>query len=312
MCILNNVVNPMLNVLGTKKGANQRLNFGGALNSLGGTLAPAIGGLVIGAAAANEISISAANPLLFIALGIFISVGVGLFFVNIPEPNIVNNKKDINEKYSALSFVHLRFGIIALFFYVGMEVTIPNIAFLYMTDPISKTGLAIDSNIAGVLVGTYWLLMLFGRLIGGMLGKIFSSRQMLITVSSITSFLLILAILIPETIMIKAPTLTSSLRIEFFQVPLSIMLLVLIGLFTSVMWPCIFNLAVDGLGKYTNQGSGLFMTMAVGGGVIPLLHGQIADMIGFHNSYFVPFVAAVIILFFGLKGSKNVNTNIPV
>ncbi|MDD3319867.1 MAG: MFS transporter [Paludibacter sp.] len=312
MCILNNVVNPMLTVLGSKKGANQRLNFGGALNSFGGTLAPAIAGLLIGSAASGQISISAVNPLLFLALSIFILVSIGLFFVEIPEPIIAKKIKGEKDQHSALSFRHLKFGIIAIFFYVGLEVSIPNIAFLYMTDPVSSSGLAIQNGVAGVIVGTYWLLMLIGRLIGGALGKIFSSRQMIITVSSVAIFLITVAILIPENILVKMPAINGSFGVEFYLVPFSILLLTLTGLCTSVMWPGIFNLAVDGLGKYTNQGSGLFMTMAFGGGIIPLLQGRIADIIGFQQSYIVPLAAAIIIFLFGFWGYKNINLNIPI
>jgi len=307
MCILNNVVNPMLTVLGSKEGANQRLNFGGALNSMGGTLAPMIGGLLIGSAAAGQVSIAAANPLLFLALGIFVVVGVGLFFVNIPEPVIAKKIKGNKDQYSAMSFRHLKFGIITIFFYVGLEIAIPNISFLYMTD-----GLSIPSGVAGVIVGTYWLFMLIGRLIGGALGKIFSSRQMIITVSIAASILIIGAILLPETILVKMPAIDSKFGIEFFEVPIGIMLLTFVGLCTSVMWPGIYNMAVDGLGKYTNQGSGLFMTMVFGGGLIPLLHGQVVDMVGFQLSYFVPLICTIIIFLFAFWGSKNVNKEIPV
>ena len=312
MCILNNVVNPMLTVLGSKKGANQRLNFGGALNSLGGTLAPAIAGLLIGSAASSQISISAVNPLLFLALGIFILVSIGLFFIEIPEPIIARKNSNDKNQHSALSFHHLKFGIIAIFFYVGLEVSIPNIAFLYMTDPISNSGLAIQNSVAGVIVGTYWFLMLIGRLVGGALGKVYTSRQMIITVSSVAIFFLTAAIIIPENILVKMPAINSSFGVDFFLVPISILLLTLTGLCTSVMWPGIFNLAVDGLGKYTNQGSGLFMTMAFGGGIIPLIQGRIADLVGFQHSYIVPLLASVFIFIFGFWGYKNINLKIPV
>jgi MFS transporter, FHS family, L-fucose permease len=311
MCILNNVVNPMLTVLGSKEGANQRLNFGGAINSIGGTLAPAIGGILIGSAISGQVSISAANPLLFLALGIFLVVGIVLLFVKIPEPPIIR-KKDEKSEFSALSFRHLRFGIIAIFFYVGMEVAIPNISFLYMTDSSSNSGLGMDSGAAGVIVGTYWLLMLVGRLIGGAFGKIFSSRQMVLTVSTTACLFIAGAIFLPETIIVKMPAVNSSFGLDFYNVPIGIMLLTLCGLCTSVMWPGIFNMAVDGLGKYTNQGSGLFMTMVFGGGVIPLVTGQLADMSTFRMSYIIPLFAAFIILMFALWGYKNVNKNIPV
>jgi FHS family L-fucose permease-like MFS transporter len=308
MCILNAVVNPMLSVLGSPEGANQRLNFGGALNSLGGTLAPVLGGLVVG----NILSpkISDANPLLFLAMGIFALVFLVLSMVKIPEPHLVIADKDKAHKtHSPLSFTHFKLGMLAIFIYVGVEVSISNTTLNYLIN-----GLSFDKGVAGSVVGTYWLLMLVGRLLGGALGKTFTSKQMLTTVSLVAILLVIGSILIGTESMTQLPAFSSkTLSFEMTQVPLSILLLILCGLCLSVMWPGIFNLATSGLGKYTAEGSGFFMTMVFGGGIIPLIQAFIVDKTtSYPVSYWVVVIGLGIILFYALVGSKNVNTDIKV
>lgn len=307
MCMLNATVNPMLTVLGSSERANQRLNFGGSINSIGATLAPIAGGMVIGNIAGANIT--DANPLLYIAMGIFALVFVVLLLVNIPEPHIKKETKS-KEKHSALSFRHFIIGMIAIFFYVGVEVSIANTTNMYLTASANKGGLGFDTGIAGAIIGTYWFLMLIGRLLGGILGAKFSSKQMLTTVSSLGLILVILSITGLGS-MVKMPALTSSLSVVMADVPLSILLLVLCGLCTSVMWAGIFNLATKGLGKYTAQGSGFFMTMVFGGGILPLIQGRVADSLGYQQSYWVVVAGIAVILFYALVGSKNVNKNIP-
>ncbi len=307
MCILNAVVNPMLSVLGSEDGANQRLNFGGALNSLGGTLAPLLGGLVVGNIASP--SISDANPLLFLSMGIFALVFIVLSLVQIPEPHVTKTAGE-KDTHSPLSFRHFKLGMLAIFLYVGVEVSISNTTLNYLTN-----GLNFDKGIAGSIVGTYWLLMLVGRLLGGVLGKTFTSKQMLIFVSIGALALVISSILTGGTsTMASLPAFSSStLSFVMTPVPLNILLLILCGLCLSVMWPGIFNLATLGLGKYTALGSGLFMMMVFGGGILPFVQAAVVDSTGsFPTSYWVVVVGLAYILFYALVGSKNVNTNIKV
>jgi len=312
MCTLNAVVNPMITVLGSEKGANQRLNFGGALNSFGATIVPILGGMLMGSAARSTMSISDANPLLFLAMGIFAVVFLVLFFVDIPEPHIIKKEDKAMHKHSAMSFRHFVLGIITIFIYVGVEVGIPNIANLFMTASADKGGLGMDTGIAGTIVGTYWFLMLIGRLVGGALGKVFTSKQMLAFVSSLGLILILGAIYLPLEIKVRMPVVTSELAFEFAEVPVSVMFLILTGLCTSIMWPGIFNLATKGIGKYMAQGSGIFMTMVVGGGILPLVQGYLADMFGYLNSYWLIIASLAFMLYYALIGSKNVNTDIPV
>jgi FHS family L-fucose permease-like MFS transporter len=387
MCLLNTVVNPMLNTLGNggKKG-NQLILIGGTFSSLSATIVPVLIGYFIGNAVRPNIS--DANPALYIAMGTFALVFIVFTLVDIPEPHL--SKKDeskVKDKYSPLSFRHFILGAAAIFIYVGIEVGISNISNLFMTTKteaqakdyitefqkqqsdatylaqikadanaavavadkagkekspdvkekvktakkmdskiISKEdyekvvkvdkdkvyGLGIDATIAGSVVGTYWFLMLIGRFIGASLGARFSSKNMLTFVSLLGLLFVLLAIFIPESNQIDMPVFKSDISFGMEKVPLGIMFLVLCGLCTSVMWGGIFNLAVEGLGKYTAAASGIFMVMVCGGGVLPLIQGQIADMAGYMASYWVIFAGLAFLLFYALVGSKNVNKDIPV
>ena len=313
MCMLNVVVNPMLNTLGGGgKRGNQLLQFGGAINSIGATIVPVLVGYLIGTIS-SETSIANANPALFLAMGIFALAFIVLFSMNIPEPHaaaaVANGVKN---SHSPLSFRHFVLGAIAIFLYVGIEVGIPNIANLFMTGSTEANGLGIDTTTAGSVVGTYWFLMFIGRLTGGSLGAKFSSKGMLSFVSLLGLVFVLLAIFIPETQMENMPVFKADISFGLAQVPMSIMFLILCGLCTSVMWGGIFNLATEGLGKYTAAASGIFMVMVCGGGILPAIQGWAADAVGYIQSYWVIVLAIAYLLFYALVGSKNVNTDIDV
>lgn len=311
MCMLNTVVNPMLNTLGGggKKG-NQLIQTGGSLNSVAATIVPVLVGYLMGAEASQR-TIEKANPALFLAMGIFALVFIVLFIMNIPEPHLEGRVKTKNE-HSPLAFRHFVLGAIAIFVYVGIEIGIPHFANLFLTSDLTNGGLAIDPTIAGSVVGTYWFLMMIGRLAGASLGAKFSSKSMLVTVSSLGLIFVLLAIFLPVSTTVSMPVFQSNISFGFAHVPLGVMFLVLCGLCTSVMWGGIFNLAVEGLGKYTEAASGIFMVMVCGGGILPLIQGAIADSTSYIASYWVIFVAIAYLLYYALIGSKNVNTDIPV
>ena len=307
MCMLNTVVNPMLNTLGGggNKG-NQLIQLGGSMNSLAATIVPILVGYLIGEAASA--TISDANPALFIAMAIFALAFIIIFFSHIPEPELEAAKANPQVKAEgtlqsikgALSYRHFVFGIIAIFVYVGVEVGIPNIANLYMTSP----EVGITAGVAGTVVGMYWLLMLVGRLVGGAIGGKVSSRAMMITVSSVAICFLLLGMFLPEGKMVAFPAVTSDLSFSLVDIPVGVVFFVLCGLCTSVMWGSIFNLAVEGLGKYTSIASGLFMVMVCGGGVLPYIQGAVADAFGYIDSYWVLVIAVAYMLFFALFGSR--------
>ena len=314
MCMLNTVVNPMLNTLGGGGNrGNQLVQFGGSCNSIGATIVPVLVGYLIGGQVETA-SISDANPALFLAMGIFALAFIVFVFVRIPEPHLAAaaEMKKEKDKHSPFSFRHFLLGTLAIFFYVGVEVGIANTANLFMTESVDKGGLGIDTTIAGTIVGTYWFFMLIGRLLGGAIGSRVSSRAMLTTVCAVAGLFILLAIFSPLTSTVNMPVFKSDISFGLAEVPIGVMFMILCGLCTSVMWGNIFNLAVEGLGKYTAAASGIFMVMVCGGGILPLIQGYVADGFGFLSSFWVIIVALAYMLFYAQVGSKNVNKDIPV
>ena len=321
MCMLNTVVNPMLNTLGGggKKG-NQLIQFGGVGNSLAATFVTIFVGALVGDA--SKAHISDATPALFVALGIFLLVFIVLSFVRIPEPELdkaseASGKQAVSpagKRYSAFSFRHFNLGIIAIFLYLGVEVGIPTYVLQYLSTATDAAtpGFGMDSGVAASIAGVFWLMMLIGRLCGGLLGGRFSSRTQILFVSSVCILFIVLGMLLPTTSTVRFFGFEGSTgHFVSADIPVGMMLLVLCGLCTSVCWGGIFNMAVEGLGKYTSVASGMFMTMVCGGGILIPLQGAIADISGsFLVSFLVPLVCAVYILFYALVGYKNVNKDI--
>lgn len=302
MCLLNIVVNPMLNTLGGGgKRGNQLIQFGGSCNSIGGTLAPIILGYLIGGSAAAA-QVGDAAPAMLAAMLIFLLAFVIISLTKIPEPHIETPEqraaaKANKDQYSPLSFRHFVLGAIAIFFYVGVEVGIPNTANLYMSN-----NPAVGPAIAGTVVGLYWLMMMCGRLLGGAIGGKVSSKAMLVAVSSLAIVMLLCVMFFPETWVVT---------FKGIALPVSMILMFLCGLMTSVMWGAIFNLAAEGLGKYTPAASGIFMALVCGGGILPFFQNLLADHTDYLISYIVPIAGLLYILFYALIGSKNVNKDIP-
>lgn len=319
MCMLNAVVNPMLNTLGGGGNrGNQLVQFGGVCNSFAAVAVTIMMGSLIGDA--TKAKISDATPALFIALGVFAVAFVVLLVSDIEDPEDVSEpstevKKNTHEQYSAFSFRHFVLGIIAIFCYLGVEVGIPTYALQYLVTAKDATtpGLGIDATIGGTIVAVYWFLMLIGRLLGGAVaGNMKSSTQ--ITVVAITAMVAVGAgMTLPQDITISMPGINwSSLSVVTAEVPMSIFFFIIVGLCTSVMWGGIFNMAVEGLGKYTSIASGAFMTMVFGGAVLVPLQGLIADKTGnYLTSFVLTLVLLAYILYYALIGHRNVNTDIP-
>lgn len=297
VCMLNTVTNPMLNLLGGGGNRGNQLNLvGGTLNSLSGALTPMLVGSIIGESLADK-GIDDVNIVLYIAMAVFAVVYLVIRLTPIAEPSKVGEQ--VTYERSPWSFRHLTLGVIAIFFYVGVEVGIPATLISYLTP---KVGFAV----AGLIAGRYWVMMLIGRFIGSAIGGKVSSRAMVICVASVAIALMVAAMLIGDTIMAK-----TFVQGAVMEIPLASTLLVLCGLCTSVMWGSIFNMATEGLGKYTAKASGIFMMMVVGGGIVP----QIQSIIASHNillSYIVPVIGVAYILFYALWGSKNVNKDIKI
>jgi FHS family L-fucose permease-like MFS transporter len=236
-------------------------------------------------------------------------------FVKIPEPHLETAaQRKVKQAHSPLSFRHFIFGAIAIFIYVGVEIGIPSTANLYMTASTSaaNAGLGIDATTAGSIVGIYWLLMLVGRLVGASIGAKVSSKAMLAVASTVGLIFVLLGIFGPLETKVSMPVFQSDISFGLAEVPIGVMFLVLCGLCTSVMWGGIFNLAVEGLGKYTATASGIFMVLVCGGGILPLIQGAVADATSYLASFWVIFLGMAYLLYYALIGSKNVNKDIPV
>ena len=314
VCMLNTVVNPMLNLIGGGGNRGNQLNMiGGTLNSLSGTLTPLFVGSLIGEVTKNT-SIIDVNPVLYIAMGVFVVAFVILTYIPIQDPK--NSKTGINVifEHSPWNFRHFVLGAIAIFVYVGVEVGIPGTLIYYLSDTTAIGGglpKATATAIAGSVAATYWFLMLIGRFIAGFIASKISSKTLMSCTTILAMILITTAIVLGKSAAVSMPVFTGS-AFNMVVVPVSALLLVLCGLCTSVMWPCIFNLATEGLGKYTEPASGIFMMMVVGGGLLPLLQNFIADQSGYLVSYFVPLAGVAYMCFYTLIGSKNVNKDIPV
>ncbi len=311
MCMLNLVVNPMLNTLGGggNKG-NQLVQFGCSLNSVGATLSPAVLGWLIGEITKDTAFIKAA-PALMIAMGIFALAFVIVAFSKIPEPHMETAEEKaarlsgqtslMKDIATTLKFRHFTLGALAIFFYIVIEVGVPSMGMLYMTDCVKNAAGEITSKgpgyvggtVAGVVCGAYWFLMMCGRLLGGVVGGKVSSRTQVSFLASLGIALLIAVMFAP----VKMITLFG------YQFPLSMAFMVAVGLCTSVMWGGIFNMAAEGLGKYVPMGSGIFMCMVFGGILIPV-QGFLADKIGILSSYWLSIGLLAYVLFYALVGSR--------
>jgi len=311
MCMLNLVTNPLLNTLGGGGNrGNQLVQFGCSLNSVGATLSPIILGMLIGEIT-KDTAFSNAAPALMIAMGIFAAAFVVVALSKIPEPHMETAEEKaarlsgqtsvLKDVVATLKFRHFTLGALAIFFYIVIEVGVPSMGFLYMTecvkneagDIVSKGPGYVGGAIAGAVCGAYWFCMMIGRILGGVVGGKFSSRSQ-VTFLATCGIALLLAVMFAP---VKMVTLFG------YQFPLSMACMVLVGLCTSVMWGGIFNMAAEGLGKYVPMGSGIFMAMVFGGVVIPV-QGFLADKIGILSSYWLSIALLAYVLFYALIGSR--------
>ena len=317
VCILNTVVNPMLNLLGGGGNRGNQLNLiGGTLNSLTGTLTPMLVGALIGQVTKST-QMADVNLVMFIAMAVFALAFVALVFIPIQDPELGKVTADTKFEHSPWSFRHCTLGVIAIFFYVGVEVGIPGALNFYLSDGTDKGAGLIENaaKIGGAVAAMYWLLMLCGRLVSGFIAGKISSRQLMLGTTTVAMILIAAAMIIPKTNTVNMP-LFDIMEFKFWsaEVPLSALLLVLCGLCTSIMWASIFNLATEGLGKYTAQASGIFMMMVVGGGILPLIQNSIVGttMGSLRISYVIVIAVLAYMIFYALIGSKNVNKDIKV
>ncbi len=296
MCILNCVVNPMLNLLGGggNKG-NQLIQIGGVFNSSAAVCVYILMGALIGDAA--KAHIADATPALMIALAIFVIAFIVISFTKIEEPE--QAPVDTTLIKGALKYRHFVLGIIGIFLYMGIEVGTPT----YILQYLVSTGM--DASTVGLIVACYWLMMLVGRFIGGAIGGAVSSRTQITVVSTLTIILVLFGMYAPVETTVSVPAIDwATLTVGSETVPVGIFAFLLVGLCTSVMWGGIFNMAVEGLGKYTAIASGIFMTMVFGCAVMVALQAQVADLTDYMTSYWVIVFCAAYLLFYALVGSR--------
>ena len=182
---------------------------------------------------------------------------------------------------------------------MGIEVGVPNFVQQYL---IADN---IPASTVGMLVAVYWFMMLIGRFVGASIGNKVSSRAMITTVSSVTIILVLFGMFAPTDVLVSFPGVDwGKLEMIWQEIPVGIFAFLLVGLCTSVMWGAIFNMAVEGLGKYTAIASGIFMTMVFGCAVMMFIQASVADMTDYITSFWVVVFCAAYLLFYALVGSR--------
>ena len=298
MCILNCVVNPMLNLLGGGgNSGNQLIQIGGVFNSSAAVACYILMGALI--SDATKAKIADATPALMIALAIFVVAFIVILFTKIDEPEQAPVQVSLIK--GAMGHRHFALGALAIFLYMGIEVGVPNAVQQMLTsEPYS-----IPAGTVGMIVAVYWFMMLIGRFVGASIGSKVSSRAMITTVSVATLVLVLFGMYAPADVLVAFPGVDwGNLEVIWQDIPVGIFSFLLVGLCTSVMWGAIFNMAVEGLGKYTAIASGIFMTMVFGCAVMMGIQGYVADLAGHMTSFWVVVFCAAYILFYALVGSK--------
>ena len=299
MCMLNTVVNPLLNVLGGGgNSGNQLIQIGGAFNSAAAVAVYIILGALIGEVT-KETAIVDAAPAMYIALAIFAAAFLVLLFTKVEEPKQEPVKAELIT--GALKHRHFALGALAIFLYMSVEVGTPTYMIKYLTQ---DAGVA--AGVATLIAAVYWFAMFIGRSVGGAIGGKVSSRAMVGTTAAVAIALIAFGMFAPDTLKVNVPGVDwANLSMIWVEVPVGVAAFILVGLCTSVMWGGIFNMAVEGLGKYTAAASGIFMTMVFGCAVMVAIQAYVVDLTGSYlTSYFITLLCAAYIMFYAFIGSK--------
>ena len=303
MCILNCVVNPMLNLLGGGgNSGNQLIQIGGVFNSSAAVACYILMGALI--SDATKAKIADATPALMIALAIFVIAFIVILFTKIEEPEQAPVQVSLIK--GALKHRHFALGALAIFLYMGIEVGVPNA----VQQMLTSAPYSIPAGTVGMIVAVYWFMMLIGRFVGASIGNKVSSRTMVTAVSVATLALVLFGMFAPADVIVSFPGVDwGKLELIWQPIPVGVFSFLLVGLCTSVMWGAIFNMAVEGLGKYTAVASGIFMTMVFGCAVMMGIQGYVADLTNYMTSFWVVVFCAAYILFYALVGSKPAKNN---
>ena len=335
--VLQIAANPFVAIIGSAEGASSRLNLAQAFNSLGTTLAPILGGTLIFSVFKGDEAVRWPYAAF---TGLLLLQAVWVFFTALPEPPHVAQGRS-----NAWRHPQLRWGMVAIFCYVGAEVAIGSLIISFLgLDSV----MGMPEGSAKHYLSLYWGGAMTGRFLGAIaLAKNVSAIKrygsmlllgaamfaLLVTINSGSGFalkhawpmaVLILANLVAFVVTGPNPSralgLFSLAAIALLAIvivtegPWAMWAIVAIGLFNSIMWSNIFTLAIDGLGDDTAQGSSLLVMMIVGGALIPPLQGAIIDFLdmekntttGFHMSFVLPLLCYCFLAWYGFKGSKRV------
>ena len=276
--LLQVAANPFVIALGTPETASSRLVLVQSMNSVGTVIAPFFVTSLILTEESKKMGPTAVQiPFLCIA-GFTIVVVTLLYFIKLPvvKEEDSSGTSAVPVKSSVWAYKNLVLGTLGIFMYMGVEVGVPSFFVKY-------SGM-VDVTKATNFLMFYWGGMLLGRFAGIFVLKKFDTAKVIALYSVIAALLL------------GASLATNGM--------VAIVLILLTGLFHSVLWPSIFNLAITDLGPYTKQASGIICTAVMGGGILLLLQGAVADSIGVKSSMFLLFIYYAYMVFFGLKGSK--------
>jgi FHS family L-fucose permease-like MFS transporter len=284
LALLQVAINPYVSVLGPAERGAWRINLCGIFNSSATTIAPKVGAIFIFiAAGATTAQLARSVRMPYVIIGCF-ALLVALITAFVPLPALIETAAKDNlssTEGSAWSFSHLRFGALGIFCSVGTEVAIGSILINFLGQP-SMGGYS--HTAAAAFVSFYWLGATIGRIVGAVALLKVKAQHALLAVSSAATLMVLVTVL--------------------GHGPVAKWAIVSCGLFNSVMWPCIFPLAVKGLGKFTSQGSGILVTMVVGGAVVPELQGLLADHFGYQPSFLIVAACYAYLVYFALDGYR--------
>ncbi len=290
--ILQVSANPYVSALGKAETASSRLTLTQAFNSLGTTIAPFFGAYLILEQVAESMSVAQQAeavqfPYLLLAAMLLVLAAV-FAYIKLPQITYADElEKDAQNNGSAWQYRHLVLGAIGIFVYVGAEVSIGSFLVSFLNDP-NIAGL--EESHAAKYIAYFWGGAMVGRFIGAAVMQKMPAGRVL----AFNAFSAVVLIAIAM----------------FASGQLAMWAILLVGLCNSIMFPTIFSLAINGLDKHTSQGSGILCLAIVGGAILPLIQGILADSIGLQNSFFLPIICYVFIAFYGLSGSKPVSKQV--
>ncbi|TWX73862.1 sugar MFS transporter [Colwellia sp. C1TZA3] len=290
--VLQVSANPYVSILGNPETASSRLTMTQAFNSLGTTVAPFFGAYLILDQVAESMSVaqqaeSVQLPYVLLA-GLLLILAAIFSYIKLPV--IEHIEESVAEKPiagSAWQYRHLVLGAIGIFVYVGAEVSIGSFLVSFFNDP-NIAGL--EESQAAKYIAYYWGGAMVGRFIGAAVMQKLAAGKVLAFNAFFATVLIIVTI--------------------FASGQIAMWAILLVGLCNSIMFPTIFSLAITGLGQHTSQGSGILCLAIVGGAVLPLIQGVLADSIGLQNSFFLPIICYAFIAYYGLSGSKPVSVKV--